>query len=147
MAPLTTNIFLRRADVNDRVRHGVFGGNRPFASGRTLAASGPMPPGLAARFTTGELACSRIVADAVRDHGLCSLHVDAIAARAGVCRRLAQSAIREAAREGLLTVQERRREGRRNDTNMIRVVSREWLTWLGREGGCKNAPHGYLISF
>lgn len=105
---------------------------------RTLAASGPMPPTLACRFTTGELAVLRIVADAVRDNGQCVLPVDAIAARAGVCRRLAQNAIREAARQGLLTVQERRREGRRNDYNVLRIVSREWLAWVARwGGGCK----------
>lgn len=104
---------------------------------RTLAASGVMPPQLAARFTTGELAVLRIVADAVRDNGQCVLPVDAIAARAGVCRRLAQSAIREAARQGLVTVQERRREGRRNDFNIVRVVSAEWRTWILRGAGCK----------
>jgi hypothetical protein len=104
---------------------------------RTLAASGPMPPQLACRFTTGELAVLRIVADQVRDNGQCVLPVDAIAARAGVCRRLAQNAIREAARQGLLTIQERRRAGRRNDYNVLRIVSREWLTWIARGGGCK----------
>lgn len=106
---------------------------------RTLAASGPMPPTLACRFTTGELAVLRIVADAVRDNGQCVLPVDAIAARAGVCRRLAQEAIREAARQGLLTVQERRREGRRNDYNVLRVVSAEWLAWIKRGSGCKKS--------
>lgn len=104
---------------------------------RTLAASGPMPPTLACRFTTGELAVLRIVADAVRDNGQCVLPVDAIAARAGVCRRLAQNAIREAARQGLLTIQERRREGRRNDHNVIRIISAEWIAWIARGGGCR----------
>jgi hypothetical protein len=108
---------------------------------RTLAASGPMPPTLACRFTTGELAVLRIVADAVRDNGQCVLPVDAIAARAGVCRTTAQNAIRQAAREGLLTVQERRREGRRNDYNVLRIVSREWMTWIRRATGFKkNGP-------
>ena len=108
---------------------------------RTLAASGPMPPTLACRFTTGELAVLRIVADAVRDNGQCVLPVDAIAARAGVCRRLAQNAIREAARQGLLTVQERRREGRRNDTTWCGSSVAEWLTWIDAGGGCKkNTP-------
>lgn len=108
---------------------------------RTLAASGPMPPQLAARFTTGELAVLRIIADAVRDTAQCVLPVDAIAARAGVCRRLAQNAIREAARQGLLTVQERRREGRRNDYNIVRIVSADWKAWILRGSGCKkNRP-------
>jgi hypothetical protein len=41
-----------------------------------------MPPALAARFTQGELAALRIVSDEVRHHGVCTLHIDAIAARA-----------------------------------------------------------------
>jgi hypothetical protein len=46
-----------------------------------------MPPALAARFTQGELAALRIVSDEVRHHGVCTLHIDAIAARArSLCR-------------------------------------------------------------
>lgn len=108
---------------------------------RTLAASGPMPSHLACRFTTSELAVLRIIADAVRDNGQCVLPVDAVAARAGVCRTTAQNAIRQAAREGLLTVQERRREGRRNAPNIVRIVSREWQAWIKRGSGFKkNSP-------
>jgi hypothetical protein len=95
-----------------------------------------MPATLACRFTTGELAV-------VRDNGQCVLPIDAIAARAGVCRRTAQNALRQAAREGLLTVQERRREGRRNDYNVVRIISAEWLTWIKRHWVQKKSPHGY----
>jgi hypothetical protein len=63
---------------------------------RSLAASGPMPATLACRFTTGELAVLRIVADAVRDNGQCVKSIPEIAARAGVCRTTAQNAIRQA---------------------------------------------------
>ena len=108
---------------------------------RTLAASGPMPSHLACRFTTGELAVLRIVADAVRDNGQCAKSIPEIAARAGVCRTTAQNAIRQAAREGLLVVQERRREGRRNAPNVVRIVSREWQAWIKRARGFKkNSP-------
>ena len=99
---------------------------------RQLAASGPMPPALASRFTMGQLAVLRIVGDEVARTGACALPIDAIAARAGVCRRLAQGAIRLAEGDGLLVVQERRYEGRRNDPNVVRVLSREWLAWLRR---------------
>ena len=107
---------------------------RPVAIARRrhLAASGPMPPSLACRFTVGELAVLRIVGDEVRQHGRCDRCVDEIAARAGVCRSLVKNAIRTAARLGLVTVEERRREGRRNLSNVIRIVSREWLQWLAR---------------
>jgi hypothetical protein len=80
-----------------------------IARRRHLAASGPMPPALAARFTQAEMAAFRIIADEVRQHGVCALHIDAIAARAGTCRTVVKNALREARRLNLVTVQERRR--------------------------------------
>src|SRR5918994_4918546 len=110
---------------------------RPVAIARRrhLAAAGPMPPALACKFTVGELAVLRIVGDEVRGQGACARTNDEIAARAGTCRRMVQNAIRQAAALGLLTVQERRREGQKNLPNVLRVVSREWLSWL--RIGCK----------
>src|SRR3954467_6330632 len=114
---------------------------RPVAIARRrhLAASGPMPPALACKFTVSELAVLRIIGDEVRQHGHCARCVDEIAARAGVCRRMVQNAVREAARLGLLTIEERRRESRRNLPNVIRIVSKEWSTWLAR-GGRPSSP-------
>src|SRR5215207_6339307 len=114
---------------------------RPVAIARRrhLAASGPMPPALACKFTVSELAVLRIVGDEVRLHGQCDRCVDEIAARAGVCRRMVQAALREAARLGLLTIEERRREGRRNLPNIVRIVSKEWTSWLTR-GGRSSRP-------
>src|SRR3954463_16649219 len=115
---------------------------RPVAIARRrhLAASGPMPPALACKFTVSELAVLRIIGDEVRQHGLCDRCVNEIAARAGVCRRMVQNAIREAARLGLLTIEERRREGRRNLPNVIRIVSKEWTSWLARGGRSSPQP-------
>src|SRR4051794_13641078 len=107
---------------------------------RHLAASGPMPPALACKFTVSELAVLRIIGDEVRQHGLCERCVDELAARAGVCRRMVQNAIREAARLGLLTIEERRRSGRRNLPNVIRIISKEWMTWLSRAGRSSRSP-------
>jgi hypothetical protein len=109
---------------------------RPVAIARRrhLAASGPMPPALACKFTVSELAVLRIVGDEVRQHGACDRCADEIAARAGVCRSMVKNAVREAARLGFLTVQERRREGRRNLPNVVRIVSKEWTSWLARGG-------------
>ncbi|MET3695005.1 hypothetical protein [Methylobacterium goesingense] len=101
---------------------------------RLLACSGPLPPRLAARFTEGQRAVLRIVADAVAEAGLCDLCLDAIAARAGVCRRLAQSALRLAAGDELLTIEERRYPGRRNASNLVRIVSQDWQAWIKRGG-------------
>src|SRR4051794_22407405 len=120
---------------------------RPVAIARRrhLAASGPMPPALACKFTVSELAVLRIVRDEVRLHGCCGRCVDEIAARAGVCRRMVQNAIREAARLGLLTIEERRREGRRNLPNVIRIVSKEWTSWLARGGRSRHPTAEPLI--
>src|SRR5215212_922235 len=114
---------------------------RPVAIARRrhLAASGPMPPALACKFTVSELAVLRIVGDEVRQHGHCARCVDEIAARAGVCRRMVQTALKEAARLGLLTVQERRRERSEERPNVVRIVSKEWASWLAR-GGRSSRP-------
>src|SRR3954447_2209160 len=118
---------------------------RPVAIARRrhLAASGPMPLALACKFTVSELAVLRIIGDEVRQHGPCARRVDEIAARAGVCRRMVQNALREAARLGLITVEERRREGRRNLPNVLRIVAKEWILWLTRgapRGGRSSPP-------
>ena len=136
----------------------IFGPKRPspvspdrqasMARRRRLAASGPMPPALAAGFTCGELAALRIVADEVRAKGVCGAFLGEIAARAGVSVSTARNAIRQAARTGLLTIEERRRDGRKNDSNLVRIVSREWLAWLSRgvslksEGNAGAHPKG-----
>jgi hypothetical protein len=99
---------------------------------RTLAASGPMPPALASLFTTGELAALRIVADEARDRKQCRLTLGEIAARAGVGISTARNALRYAAREGLVTIEERRRDKRPNLSNVVRIVSREWTAWIER---------------
>src|SRR6185312_10659583 len=120
---------------------------RPVAIARRrhLAASGPMPPALACKFTVSELAVLRIIGDEVRQHGACARCVDEIAARAGVCRRMVQNAIREAARLGLLTIEERRREGRRNLPNVVRIISKEWTSWLARGGRSSHPSAAPLI--
>src|SRR5215217_3515825 len=112
-----------------------------IARRRHLAASGPLPPSIACKFTVGELAALRIVTDEVRVKGHCDRTIAEIAARAGICRSTAQNALRVAATLGLLTVQERRREGQKNLPNIIRIVSREWQLWIKR-GGQRNGPQG-----
>jgi len=107
---------------------------------RTVAASSPLPPALAARYTTGQLATLGIVADELAACGRCMLSIAEIAARAGVSHRLAQSALRLAAGDGLLTIDERPQKGRKHLTNVVRVLSREWAAWLAkrRPPGCKS---------
>jgi predicted transcriptional regulator len=91
---------------------------------------------MAAAFTTGELAALRVVGDAVRMSGRCDKTIGEIAARAGVGETTARNALRLAAKLGLLTIEERRRRGKPNLPNLVRIVSAGWLHWLKR-GGCK----------
>jgi hypothetical protein len=91
-----------------------------------------MPPALASRFMTGELAVLRIVADEFQARQVCALCLDAIAARAGVTRTLAKNAIRQARRLGMVEVRERRRTGAKSLPNVVTVIDREWLAWIKR---------------
>jgi hypothetical protein len=71
-----------------------------------------------------------VVAREVQRAGRCNLFIDAIAALAGTCRSVVQSAVREAARLGLIRVSERRIPGRKSLSNIIEVISPEWRAWL-----------------
>jgi hypothetical protein len=106
---------------------------------RELGLVGSMPFALAARFTEGERAALAIVAAEHEAKGACDLPLEAIAARAGVCVTLARNAIRLAAAGGLAVIVERRRPGRPNLPNVVRIISREWLAWIARRrgGGCR----------
>jgi hypothetical protein len=110
---------------------------------RSWAASGAMPPQLAARFTLAEAAVLAVVAAEVRTKGACTLTLGHIAALAGVCRKTAKNAIREAEALGLVRIEERRLTAWRNAANRVTVTSREWNAWLAmrrRGEGVKAYP-------
>lgn len=140
-------------DHENRPRKAV--GSRPRTDAsmdrrRRWAASGRLPPQLAARFTLAEQAALSLVAAETARRGDCRLSVPHLAAVAGVSETTVRNALREAQRLGLVTIEERRLTGRRSDTNVVRVVSAEWTAWLrltrrqthpaGTGGGCKT-PH------
>lgn len=117
---------------------------------RRIAASGPLPPKLAALFTIAELAVLGIVGDEVRRHGRCDRSLDELAARAGCSRSSAKNAIRAARTHGLIRVEHRPRPGRKHLPNAVEIVDRGWRAWLKRgrsagtgDRGQKNRPHGY----
>ena len=97
---------------------------------RRWAASGRLPPALAARFTPAEQAALALIAAEAARRSDCRMAIEHIAAVAGVSRSTVKAAIREARKLGLLTVEERRITGFRNDTNVVRIVSPEWTAWL-----------------
>jgi hypothetical protein len=106
---------------------------------RRWAASGRLPPGLAARFTLAEQAVLAVIALEVVERGSCRLAIDHIAALAGVGRSSVKNALREAHGLGLVRIEERRLTGFRNDTNVVTILSPEWTSWLRlrRGGGVK----------
>src|SRR4051812_2256565 len=112
---------------------------------RRWAASGALPPALAARFTLAETAVLAVIAAEVLRHGACTLVIGHIAALAGVSETTVRNALRAARGLGLLTVEERRLTAWRNAPNVVRIISREWLGWLRLRapkeralgGGCK----------
>jgi len=105
---------------------------------RKLAASSPLPPRLSGKFTTGAMAVLRVVADEAKRNGVqCVKSVAEIAARAGVCHRLAQYTLRLAEAEGLIAVQERPQHGAPNLVNIVQIICADWLAWLKGRRGCR----------
>ncbi len=138
-------------------------GSRPrsdasMARRRRWAASGRLPPALAARFTLAEQAVLAVVAVEVTKRGWCALAIGAVAALAGVSETSVRRALREARTLGLVTIDERRLSRFRNDTNVVAIIDRAWIAWLrlARKvadlgGGCQtrqgtNTPVSYPVN-
>lgn len=97
---------------------------------RRWAASGRMPPTLAAPFTTAEQSVLAVVAAEAARHGACTLAHGHIAAVVGVSISTVKRALRAARDRGLIEVEVRRVTAWRHDTNRVTIVSREWRAWL-----------------
>ena len=115
----------RRPGVGSRPRTGASMERR-----RRWASSGRLPPAIAARFTLAEQGVLSLVAAEVARRKDCRLAVGHLASIVGVAETTVRNAIREALKLGLVTVEERRVTGFRNDTNIVRIVSAEWTAWL-----------------
>ena len=113
---------------------------------RRWAASGRLPPGLAARFTLAEQAVLSLVAAETARRKDCRLAVGHLAAIVGVAETTVRNAIHEAVKLGFVTVEERRVTGFRNDTNIVRIISPEWTAWLrlARKGAAQISAHPSL---
>jgi len=73
-----------------------------------------------------------VVGREVQQHGTCTLPIDALAGISGTSRSTVKRALRQAITLGLITLQERRRAGRKSLTNVIKVISAEWSLWIKR---------------
>ena len=113
-----------------RARNQVERGYHCFASERNRLGS-----------RRGFAVLSVIAREVQRRDGACALPLDALAALAGVSRTTVQNLLRQARHLGLLEVKERRRRGLPSLTNVLRVISPEWIAWLklsGEGGGFRN---------
>jgi hypothetical protein len=97
-----------------------------------LAATSPMPPHQAAHLTPCQLAYAAFLVEETLRSGDCRLCLDEIAARVGTSSKTIQRAQKRlAARDlKLIEVELRPNEGQKHDTNVVRIVSTEWLTWI-----------------
>jgi len=97
---------------------------------RTLAATWPMPPRMCGELTTSQAAFARIAADEAAQHGDCRLTLDEIAARGGMSRKTAKRAQDRLAELNWITVEVREVSGRKNLSNVLRIMSPEWRNWI-----------------
>jgi hypothetical protein len=91
-----------------------------------------MPSNLRCHYTEGQRAVLCIIKGEVKHHGLCDLPIGKIASLAGVCRTTVQTTLHEARRLGHIKITERPRPGRESLTNIVHIISAEWLTWIKR---------------
>lgn len=106
---------------------------------RRWAGGSSMPPDLRGHYSESERAALAVIADVCKRKGFCDLRICEIASIAGVSRTTVQNALRKGrGRAGAhLSVKERPQRGGKNLPNVIRIICRSWLTWLGRSVGFK----------
>src|SRR3954463_6858688 len=107
---------------------------------RRWAASGCLPPAVAARFTLAEQSALAVIAAENRKRGDCRLTNGEIADVAGVSITTVKNALRAARALGFISVEERRLSAFRNAPNVVRITSPEWRAWLRLGGGGKSVP-------
>ena len=97
---------------------------------RRWAASGRLPPQIASRFTLAETAVLSVVAAETARRGDCRLAHDHLAAVVGVSKSTVKATLKRARALGLITIEERPVTAWRNLSNVVRIVSPEWTSWL-----------------
>ncbi|MBP1853071.1 hypothetical protein [Rhizobium halophytocola] len=107
---------------------------------REWSGGGNMPPELRSHYSESERAVMCVIAQRCKEKGFCDLCIDEIARIAGVGRTSAQNAIRKARSNERrdISVRERPQRAGKNLTNIIRIVSETWRSWIKRAIGFKN---------
>jgi hypothetical protein len=99
---------------------------------RRLGGSSAMPDTIRHHYTEGERSALCIVAFEAKRHGHCDLSIAEIGDRAGVGRTTVQNALHQGRLLGHLEILERPQRGAKNLTNIVRITSKGWLTWIKR---------------
>jgi hypothetical protein len=99
---------------------------------RLLGGSSGLPDTIRHHYSEGERAVLYVIAAEVKRCGVCDRSLDELAARAGTGRTTAQNALRAARDLRHVTIEHRPVPGQKNRTNVVRIVSVEWLIWLRR---------------
>lgn len=97
---------------------------------RTLGLSRAMPDQMANDYLESFRAVAAVLAEQHIRFGKCTLSIDEIAARAGVCPTTVRNYRRRASERGEIGSFERKVRGKPNDTNIVRILSTEWRRWL-----------------
>jgi hypothetical protein len=118
-------------------------GSRPRSSAsmerrRSWAATGRLPPALAARFTLAEQSVLAVVAVEVAKKGQCTLTIGHLAALAGVSETTVRNALRAAEVLQLISIDRRRRTAWVSYPNTLNIVSKEWVLWLRLSTGANS---------
>ena len=112
---------------------------------RRVAYCGALPGHIAAKFTIGQIAALSIIVAEIKSKGRCELYVGQIAAMAGCCGRVVQTALTEAERHRLIKVERRPRAGRSNLSNIVIAIDPTLLSWIKR-GNANKHLHWVNIS-
>jgi hypothetical protein len=105
---------------------------------RSWAATGRLPPALAARFTLAEQSVLAVVAVEVAKKGQCTLTISHLAALAGVSETTVRNALRAAEALELIDIDRRRRTAWVGYPNTLKIVSKEWASWLRLQTGANS---------
>jgi hypothetical protein len=105
---------------------------------RRVAYCGALPGHIAAKFTIGQIAALSIIVAEIKSKGRCELYVGQIAAMAGCCGRVVQTALAEAERHRLIKIERRPRAGRSNLSNIVIAIDPTLLSWIRRGNANKH---------
>ncbi|MBN8914582.1 MAG: hypothetical protein J0I31_03170 [Rhizobiales bacterium] len=90
------------------------------------------PLDIVAPFTECQRAVLFVIAEAVKAVGACDFPIAKLAAKARCSRSSVHAALRLFVERGLIAVQRRPRPGGTHLTNLVRIVSPVWLSWIRR---------------